>query len=370
MRFDQALAFVERYGVDLITDPQNGLRGVAVGRKNQGPITGGGEFCVSAFVERKFDEPTLRENRIRTFHPLFRERAGADGLPTGPNDADVVSLGGPLRLHAFAGSDHAKPATVNTQKWFLAPRSGVSICNPIGYPDNLGAGTLGFVVDDGSDRYLVSNNHVLARENAAKIGEDIVQPGTRDLNGHDIDRLTDTAAVSNEFKIAELSTIIRVDLWNSRTRLTNTVDAAIARFTPSNRSDAAHSRHGYGGRLADFGPPYAADANGDVSGSAYVTKVGRTTGYTEGYVANVAARIEVDFGSGKAVFVDQLAVYPDKDNCGIFSTEGDSGSALVNHDHQIVGLIFAGGPLRSLANPIDEVINALKSATGKTLKLA
>jgi hypothetical protein len=361
MLFEQARAFVEEFGVRLVLDTDNGLSGVAVGRKNEGPITDGKDFCVSAFVERKLSESDLRRKNIREFHELFNQLYGRGG----PTDADVVELGGPLRLHAFAGSDHAKPAVVNTQKWFMAPRSGVSICNPTGYPKTLTCGTLGFVVEEKGDRYLVSNNHVLARENAASVGEDIVQPGTRDLNGHDVDRLDTLQKVSSEFKIAELFYFHQVDLSPK----TNRVDLAIAKFTHSTRSSDSHARHGFGGHLKDFGAPYPVDKAGNVVGSADVTKIGRTSGYTEGYVSNVFATIQVDFAAANAIFVDQLAVRPGKDNCGPFSTEGDSGAALVNHDHEVVGLIFAGGPRRSLANPIDEVQRQLTAGTGKTFNL-
>ena len=367
MRYRDAEILVAEFGVRLVTEPGYGLSGIAVGRKDEGPITAGEDFCVSGFVERKLDGPTLSVINIREFHALMRDLGGGR-LVTGPNDVDVVEIGGPIRLHSFRGSDHAKPATVNTQKWFAAPRSGVSICNATGYPRDLDAGTLGFIVEDGQMRYLVSNNHVLARENTANPGEEIVQPGTKDLNGHDIDRLALHAALVGEFKIAELFDFIDVRLKTPNGNQTNKVDVAIAKMTES-RSDESHARHGYGGRLEGFGPAYRVDKGGKITGSANVNKVGRTSGYTEGYVANVKATIPLQFGKGTAVFVDQLAVRPGKDNNGVFSTDGDSGAALVTDGHEIVGLIFSGGPRRSLANPIDEIMRALDAKTGLKLQL-
>src|SRR5205809_277332 len=96
----------------------------------------------------------------------------------------------------------------------------------------------------------------------------------------------------------------------------------------SSRSRDANGRLGYGGRLKDFARPYS-ENDGKIVGSADVVKVGRSTGYTEGYVADLHAVVEVPFGNGKAVFIDQLGVCPGKDNCGVFSTGGDSGAALV-----------------------------------------
>src|SRR5918992_5140841 len=42
------------------------------------------------------------------------------------------------------------------------------------------SGTLGALVSDGTDRYILSNNHVLARTNQAAAGEDVSQPGMID----------------------------------------------------------------------------------------------------------------------------------------------------------------------------------------------
>src|ERR1700675_476535 len=135
MRYEDAEILVAEFGVRLVMEAELGLIGIAIGRKDEGPITAGDDFCVSGFVERKLDGPTLSDIGIREFHAVMRE-LGRDWRATGPDDVDVVEIGGPIRLHSFRGSDHAKPATVNTQKWFAAPRSGVSIGNATGYPRN------------------------------------------------------------------------------------------------------------------------------------------------------------------------------------------------------------------------------------------
>ncbi|MGE5693267.1 MAG: hypothetical protein ACM3YF_05760, partial [Candidatus Zixiibacteriota bacterium] len=53
---------------------------------------------------------------------------------------------------------------------------GVSIANNL----ECATGTLGCVVEKAGKKYILSNNHVLARENLASVGEDIVQPGRYD----------------------------------------------------------------------------------------------------------------------------------------------------------------------------------------------
>src|SRR3989304_4335401 len=42
-------------------------------------------------------------------------------------------------------------------------------------------GTLGSLVTDGSNQYILSNNHVLAPLNSAGLGEGGIQPGTTDV---------------------------------------------------------------------------------------------------------------------------------------------------------------------------------------------
>jgi hypothetical protein len=142
----------------------------------------------------------------------------------------------------------------------------------------------------------------------------------------------------------------------------NAVDVAMAKLTNSGRESTAHGRFGHGGRFKGVvAAPYRGNSAGDVIGSSDVHKVGRSTGYTEGYVSNVALRIDVPFGTGTARFVDQLLVTPSKDNTGPFSEVGDSGSAVLNPDHEIVGLLFAGVPRKSVVHPIDAVFQVLAS---------
>lgn len=61
-------------------------------------------------------------------------------------------------------------------RWPRPVPTGVSVGNI----NECSAGTIGCGLVIGSGRYLLSNNHVIARQNNAAIGEDIVQPGTYD----------------------------------------------------------------------------------------------------------------------------------------------------------------------------------------------
>src|SRR5262249_23712263 len=44
------------------------------------------------------------------------------------------------------------------------------------------SGTLGSLLTNGTTQYILSNNHVLARQDRAAVGEDISQPGLIDNN--------------------------------------------------------------------------------------------------------------------------------------------------------------------------------------------
>jgi PKD repeat protein len=93
-----------------------------------------------------------------------------------------------------------------------------------------------------------------------------------------------------------------------------------------------------------------------------VQKYGRTTGWTQGEVAEINVTVDVCyevrgliFCVKQARFVDQIGISP-----GTFSSGGDSGSLIVTDDgnNYPVGLLFAGGSTRTFANPIDVVLHS------------
>jgi hypothetical protein len=84
-------------------------------------------------------------------------------------------------------------------------------------------------------------------------------------------------------------------------------------------------------------------------------KYGRTTGLTKGSVYAVNATINVGYGSGVAVFKEQIIITPGK-----FSAGGDSGSLIVvqrgANARRPIGLLFAGSSMFTVANPIGAVL--------------
>lgn len=239
-----------------------------------------------------------------------------------------------------------------TSKWRPAP-GGVSI----GHHD-ITAGTLGMVVNKyGLNKYILSNNHVLANVNKAKIGDAILQPGAADGG-----TMADTIATLHKYVPIEtvglsscpfMKVAARlINFWpwifGRKTRqvptiaIENLVDCALAK--PLNQDDIRED-------ILEIGTPSGiAEPEIDMA----VAKSGRTTGLTSGKIIAVEAIVQVFLGDGIGIFTDQIAMTHMLEG-------GDSGSLLVTEkDNKLVGLCFAGSDSMSLANKISNVFDALK----------
>jgi hypothetical protein len=196
------------------------------------------------------------------------------------------------------------------------------------------AGTIGVRVTDGKDVYALSNNHVLALENSARVGSKILQPGAFD---------TSCADVPNDV-IATLTQFVPLVFSTSAN---NIVDAAIALSSKEFLGNAT-PRGGYG-------IPRSAVVEASVG--LKVKKYGRTTSLTKGTITAINATVNVGYDSGPARFVNQILVH----SSGSFIKPGDSGSLLVTRPRSNpVGLLFAGNATGTFAfaNPIDAVLEA------------
>lgn len=216
-----------------------------------------------------------------------------------------------------------KATAYNTRgKYRPVVPSGVSVGN--GRENS--AGTIGAVVMKNGIRYMLSNNHVLARQNNARIGEQIVQPGRADTRGIP----TEAIAILSAYKPVSFTQ-------------NNTIDAAIARYT---------GYHSYSMVQQAFSPSQVISTARAGQG---VMKMGRTTGLTYGTVQSTNVTIKVDFDGQTAVFANQIYI---KGNAGDFLQAGDSGSLLVTQDGaHPVGLLFAGGEGSAFANPIKPILD-------------
>ncbi len=246
----------------------------------------------------------------------------------------VAWSGGAGTARADDGANHQKdqppPILLGTTGGNIDDISKVFCCS----------GTLGALVTDGADDFVLSNNHVLARTNEGRIGDPIIHPGLIDQNPVCTQDAGDTVATLADF------VAISFDKGTE-----NTVDAAVAAaFTGAVSND-----------ILDIGPPSSLVQAAGVG--LPVKKSGRTTGLTAGVVTAVAVTADIAYskkcGQGRQVarFVDQILIEP-----GGFSAGGDSGALIVEDasgGNRPVGLLFAGSDTVTLANPIGRVLECL-----------
>lgn len=188
--------------------------------------------------------------------------------------------------------------------------------------------------------HILSNNHVLADENRAKLGGPILQPGVIDggQNPGDI--------------IGKLTRFEKLDRLG-----VNQVDCAIASLDDTIKF---HFKKLQGlGNLAGVGAAFL-DAGADVA------KIGRTTGLTRGRItAFELDNVVVGYDMGNLRFDYQIEI--EGADTGPFSQGGDSGSLIVDGNLKAVALLFAGGDQGgtngqglTYANPIQKVLDTLE----------
>lgn len=196
---------------------------------------------------------------------------------------------------------------------------------------NIGAGTVGALVNLGKKRCILSNSHVLADSGRGKKGDAVLYPGPRD--GGEVD--DNAVAKLQAFKA-----------FDRKGAFTNTVDAALAEIV-ADHLDAIDL-----GIAGAKKPLKIATPVRDMK----VVKRGRTTGDTESVVRDTDFRILVNYGDGVGVigFTGQV-------RCDTYTAAGDSGAIVVAKDTgAIVGLHFSGSSKGSIFTPIKTVMAALK----------
>jgi hypothetical protein len=304
--------------------------GVAVGNK----VIGGretDETCIVVFVEAKRPEAQLR-------HRDIVPRA-VGGVRT-----DIVETGRFAALRATQAVDVDRTTRIRP-----AP-GGVSIGH-----FQITAGTLGVLARRSGRPVILSNNHVLANQNAARVGDPILQPGPADGG-----RLQDTIARLVDFVpiqfherrlgafgrlLAPFLALVGLGVKRLPTGPVNLVDAAVAE--PIDARSVASEILGIG----------RVSRTRDAELGMRVRKSGRTSGITDGRVTALDATVEVDYGGKTAVFREQIVG-------DLLSKGGDSGSLVVDETGRAVGLLFAGSATTTLINPIAAIAHFLDVTFG------
>ena len=228
------------------------------------------------------------------------------------------------------------------------------------------AGTNGELLRVGGNMLCIGTNcHVAANSNNAKIGDPYLQPGPHDGGRNPEDIIgylykfesISFFGVPSECPISgAIVSILNLcaRILGRKTRLQsyyasntpNLVDAAAVLL----KHDEDVLTH-----ILDIGSPKGKQTAGV---GILVQKSGRTTEHTlNAEITSTDATINVSYGGSKmAQFTNQIIISKPG-----FSAGGDSGSLILDMDNYAVGKLFAGSDRITIANHIDNYLNALNA---------
>lgn len=205
---------------------------------------------------------------------------------------------------------------------------GYSIgANVLGHYIN--TGSIGCLVKDNYNIYLLSSAHVLSDFNRLAPETSIVQPSLLD-GGAPID------------EVGKLSRYIPLKAEGIFQKPKNLIDAAIVRLDVDAYTD-----------IAFLGKLRGVDT---VNLQEIVFKVGRTSEETSGMVTSINTTCEAVLQNQgkkeKYLFKDQILTSK-------MSEDGDSGAVLVKGNKKVAGLLVGGSTSGSIFNNINDVLSSL-----------
>ncbi|WP_330923926.1 hypothetical protein [Candidatus Sororendozoicomonas aggregata] len=318
--------------------------GVGIGTKQKGEADTGTP-CITALVSSKLPKSLLAST------DLIPRCVGEKKTPTDVIDVGEIFAGGNYPNDAREKSIHDSPIANDDSSPFssplLLPEPGYNLGDQqvtttltrrirpaqggfsCGHYRGTTTATIGTCCYDSlpspsmpEKYYILSNNHVLADLNDARVGDSIVQPGPAD------------GGVCPQDTIARLTRFIPIEFSTDSSKPLNYVDAAIAE---GNLQDLNREMY-WGGHVKDL---YTTPSIGDI-----LQKCGRTTGFTTGRVIAINTTLDVGYVGGKvARFTEQIVTTR-------MSMTGDSGSLVVNTDEHAVGLMCGSSNSVSVINNI------------------
>jgi hypothetical protein len=301
--------------------PEWNVVGVGIGEKlvNDRPT---GVRCLKFLVRAKYPESQMSDRHLLP--------KAVDGIPT---DVEEVGLFRKFPLKTSRRRRRAVPAAEAMPNPRVRMRPAQPGCS-IGFRDPgdqfVMAGTFGALVTDGDHTSLLSNNHVLADEGRLPAGAPIFQPGLLDGGNPDTDQ------------IAELTRFEPLQAGAP-----NKVDCAMARALRLSLVSNA---------ILFIGPPAGVAPAAD---DMVVHKFGRTTGYRAGRITSIDTDVTVTYETGNYTFEGQIIIVGLNDQP--FSDAGDSGSLILERATQkAVALLFAGSSTHTIANHIEDVLQAMQ----------
>jgi hypothetical protein len=247
--------------------------------------------------------------------------------------SSTLALGGPTLPEQV----RQRPlcAGLQLQNWDCDARDGVLAAECVE------VGSLGMLLEHDGRALLLSNNHVLAGQNQAQLGDRIAQAGGEQL---DVDDAIARLEGFVELRPSPSGTHPR---WGNV--IWNRVDAAVASVSPKLAWQRGFLSHHQLPALRGVATAMLGDE---------VFKVGRTTGLTRGRIVSVGDRVgPVGYGIGDCWFRGSFTV--EGSDGQAFSDGGDSGAAIVRGDGEVLGLIYAGNGVDTYACPIADVLAEL-----------
>ena len=312
------------------------VNGATGGSQKFGFISSTGLFVAPSAVPTKSDSQGNTITTTLQITAVSQADATASGTSTVtivPDNANAEPV--PVELGSSGGN--AKDFVNN------AAKNTITCCG----------GTLGALVTRGGVQYILSANHILARSDAATVGDAIVQPGLID---------TPTCTTAGTTTVANLS-----QFSNLQANPSLNVDAAIAQAV-AGKVDPAGKIIYLGSTVDSNGVPVTDAPQGgtglpasSVAVGRPVAKSGRSTGLTCSTIEATNISTSVDYtvncdGTGTKFttnYTNQIGVIG-----GDFSGEGDSGSLIVTQDTASpVALLYAGSNTDTVGNPVADVLN-------------
>jgi hypothetical protein len=316
------------------------VNGKPGGSQKSGFISSTGLYVAPSAVPTKIDS---KQNTVTTT-VMISAVSQADSTASGTSTVTIVPDNGnsqtaPVELGSSGSNAHDSIDNGKT----------ITCCG----------GTLGSLVTRGGVQYILSDNHILARSDAATVGDAIVQPGLID---------TPTCTTAGTTTVANLTQFSNLQATPSQN-----LDAAIAQVV-AGKVDPAGKIIYLGATVNSNGVPVADAPQGGTGLAASsvavgrpVAKSGRSTGLTCSTVEATNITTSVDYtvncdGTGTKFtvnYTNQIGVIG-----GDFSGQGDSGSLIVTQDTATpVALLYAGSNTDTVGNPVADVLNFFKSGS-------
>ncbi|CAG7840908.1 hypothetical protein CLOHAE12215_02332 [Clostridium haemolyticum] len=192
------------------------------------------------------------------------------------------------------------------------------------------SGTLGCLVTDNKDLFVLSNNHVLVMLNKAPLGTKIIQPSC-EYGG---DPKTDI--------IANLSKYIEIKFKGLIRTPTNYTDCAIAKIIDKSLVSP---------EIALVGIPKGVSSP---KLNQRVKKVGAISELTTGVITSIHNTITVDYD-----IIKKTAIFKEQVLTTKLAEAGDSGAILLDENNTAIGLLMSGSKNTSTFNSIDTVLKQL-----------